>query len=262
MSKTMIFDTLKAAVRPLFHIFRLDFICFSEVIDMIRKKIQGIVSVFIICTVFALIAVNATDLLTQSTSTEGIRYILDAGHGLPDGGAVGVDGTTEQELNLAIALKLSEKLDQSGIAHVLTRSDENSIFSEGETIHAKKVSDIRNRIAIADENQAVPLVSIHMNSYPSSSVHGIQVFYNDGNAASKQLAEALQAAFNTTIQPENAKTVKTISKNVYLFSHISNPAVLIECGFVSNSEELNKLKTAEYQEQLAQVIADVLAAQG
>lgn len=230
---------------------------------MKSKKIQGVVAVLIICLVFSVIAGNMPYYIFDlNTSADHIQYILDAGHGIPDGGAVGVDGTTEQELNLAITLMLSEKLDQSGIAHILTRSDENSIYSEGETIHAKKVSDVRNRIAIADENAAVPLISIHMNSYPNNSVHGIQVFYNDGNAGSKELADALQAAFNTALQPDNAKTVKTISKNVYLFSHISNPAVLIECGFVSNSEELNKLKTEEYQSQLAQIIADVLAAQG
>ncbi len=226
---------------------------------MLLRKIKGITAVFSICIVFSFFAGHLPHyFIFKNTSSKNVQYILDAGHGIPDGGAVGVDGTTEQELNLAITLKLSENLDQSMIPHILTRSDENSIYTEGETIHAKKVSDVRNRIAIAEKNSTIPVISIHMNSYPSSSVHGIQVFYTDGDPEAKRLADALQTAFNTSIQPDNGKTVKTISKNVYLFSHISNPAVLIECGFLSNSEELNKLKTADYQEQLAQVIADVL----
>lgn len=230
---------------------------------MIYSKIKGVVAVFLICFAFTLIAGNLPYFaLDKSTSADNIRYIIDAGHGIPDGGAVGVDGTAEQELNLAIALKLSEQLDQRSVSHLLTRTDENSIYTEGETIHAKKVSDIKKRIEIANDNVATPFISIHMNSYPSSSVHGIQVFYKDGNTEAKSLADALQNAINSDIQPDNTKNVKTISKNVYLFSHTQNPAVLIECGFVSNSEELNKLKTDEYQEQLAKTIAEVLNAQG
>lgn len=230
---------------------------------MLYSKIKGIVAVFVICLAFTLIAGNLPYFaVDKSVATGEIRYIIDAGHGVPDGGAVGVDGTTEQELNLAVALKLSEQLDQNAITHILTRTDENSIYTDGQTIHAKKVSDIKKRIEIANENKSAPFLSIHMNSYPSNSVHGIQVFYNDSNADAKLLAEALQDAVNTALQPDNTKTVKTISKNVYLFSHIQNPAVLVECGFVSNSEELNKLKTVEYQELLAKTITGVLKGQG
>ncbi|MBQ8894175.1 MAG: N-acetylmuramoyl-L-alanine amidase [Clostridia bacterium] len=229
---------------------------------MSSKRIHGIVSVMMICVAFTLIICGYSRVIGRKVSGENIRYIIDAGHGIPDGGAVGVDGTTEQELNLAIALKLSTQLDQRSVAHMMTRTDENSIYSEGETIHAKKVSDVKNRISIANENSSIPLVSIHMNSYPNSSVHGIQVFYSDGNTQAKDLADLLQNSFNTAVQPENTKVTKAISKNVYLFSHVSNPSVLIECGFVSNSDELNKLKTEEYQQQLANLIADVLASCG
>ena len=228
---------------------------------MLLRKIKGITAVFIICGIFALLAGQMEQRFSiADTAGEGTRYILDAGHGVPDGGAVGADNTTEQELNLGIVLKLSALLEQKGAAHILTRSDENSIFSEGKTIHAKKVSDIKNRIAIADKNPKVPMISIHMNSYPSSSVHGIQVFYNDQNEEARKLAEALQQKFNETLQPDNPKVIKTISKNVYLFSHISNPSVLIECGFLSNGEELEKLKTESYQQQIAEIIAGVLLA--
>ncbi len=226
---------------------------------MLIQKIKGVSVVFFICIVFSLIAGNLpNNFIGENTSSQNIRYILDAGHGIPDGGAVASDGTTEQELNLAITLKLSEKLNQYKITHILTRSDENSIYTEGQTIHAKKVSDVRERIKIADETPDIPLISIHMNSYPSGSVHGIQVFCSDHSEDTKKLASTLQSAFNTTLQPENTKALKSISKNIYLFSHIKNPSILIECGFLSNEEELNQLKSPEYQDQLVQIIGDVL----
>ncbi len=226
---------------------------------MLLRKIKGIAAVFAICILFALVATQLPhDFLALNTSTKGIQYIIDAGHGIPDGGTVGKDGTTEQELNIAIARKIAKKLEEHMVNHILTRSDENSIFTEGETIHAKKVSDVRNRIAIANETPATPLISIHMNSYPSESVHGIQVFYSEGDTEAKKLAETLQNAFNAQIQPDNTKTVKTISKNIYLFSHINNPSVLIECGFLTNPDELQKLKSNDYQETLATIITGVL----
>lgn len=226
---------------------------------MLLKKIKGILAVFSICIAFALVASRLpSGILGLYTSSKNILYILDAGHGIPDGGAVGIDDTTEQEINLSITLKLSKKLDEAQVPHILTRTGENSVYTEGETIHAKKVSDIKHRIAIASEYPSTPVISIHMNSYPDTSVHGIQVFYGEGNTESKKLAESLQNAFNSQIQPYNIKTVKPISKNVYLFSHIGNPAVLIECGFLSNADELSLLKTPEYQDQLVDVIANAL----
>ncbi len=230
---------------------------------MLLNKLKGIVAVFSICLVFTAVASKLPYFnMFQNTGNQQIQYIIDAGHGIPDGGAVGVDGTTEQELNLAISLKLAELLKNNKVSFKQTRLDENSIYTEGETIHAKKVSDVRQRIAIANKVPDIPFVSIHMNTYPNSNVHGIQVFYGDGNENARNIAQSLQQAFNQQIQPDNAKVIKPISKNIYLFSHIQNPSILIECGFISNGEELNKLKSEEYQENLARIIASVLMGQG
>ena len=136
---------------------------------------------------------------------------------------------------------------------------ENSIFEEGESIHAKKISDIRKRIEIANLNKAVPFISIHMNTYPSSNVKGIQVFYKSQNQEAKLLAEKLQQVLNESLQSNHPRVIKTIPNNVYLFSHIENPAILIECGFISNSEELALLKSDDYQEEIASIIAEILA---
>ena len=226
---------------------------------MLLRKIKGIISVFSVCLVFTLVAGYSTQWgLYQSTDGKEIDFIIDAGHGMPDGGAVAADGTTEQQLNLAIAQKLHAALNKNGAGTLMIREDESSVYSEGESIHAKKVSDIKNRVKLAKEFPDIPLISIHMNSYPDESVYGLQVFYKSGDEVSKKIATDIQTAINEKIQPQNPKTIKTISPNVYLFSHIENPSILIECGFLSNPKELNDLKSAEYQDKLANVIADCL----
>ncbi len=228
---------------------------------MLLRKIKGILYVFAVCILFTLFAGRLVpDLSFEKTSGNKIEYIIDAGHGKPDGGAVASDKTEEQALNLAIATALSEELEKNKIAHVLTRIDENSIYTEGETIHEKKVSDIRARVAIADSNPQATVISIHMNSFPDHDVRGIQVFCRSEDASAKKLASALQNAFNEKIQPDNIKSIKSISSNIYLFSHTKNPAVLIECGFLSNADELEQLKNPEYQQRIAALIAEVLKA--
>ncbi len=227
---------------------------------MITQRLKGIISVMVICGLFSVISlmiINQDPLI--NTSGTSLRFILDAGHGNPDGGTVSADGTKESDLNLAITKKISEALSKKNISNLMTRTSEESVYTEGKTIHEKKVSDIRNRIDIADQTPNVPMVSIHMNSYPDPSVYGIQVFYGNGDFA-KKIASDLQSAINTNLQPNHPKVTKHVSKNVYLFSHISNPVILIECGFLTNKEELSKLKSEEYQIQLAEVIAQVLSA--
>ena len=226
---------------------------------MLFRKIKGVTIVFSICAVFALLAAQIQYFSTAHVSAKNIAFIIDPGHGIPDGGAVGVDGTTEQELNLAISLKLSKMLAQNGCPNVLTREDENSIYTEGESIHEKKVSDIKRRIEIANHYDKIPLISIHMNTYPSKNVSGIQVFYSSKNVSSTDLAQMMQNALNEAFQPDNPRVIKPIPNNIYLFSHIENPSIIIECGFISNKDELELLKDEIYQKNLAKVIADTLA---
>ena len=226
---------------------------------MLFRKIKGITIVFTICAIFALFASQLQYFSTQRTATQNISFIIDPGHGIPDGGAVGTDGTTEQELNLLISLKLSQKLKELGQSNIMTRTDENSIYAEGKTIHEKKVSDIRERIKLASKFSNTPLISVHMNTYPSENVKGIQVFYSSKNEGSQELAQKLQTALNEAFQSDAPRTIKAIPNNIYLFSHIQNTAVIIECGFISNSEELKLLKNEQYQITLAEVIATTLA---
>lgn len=179
-------------------------------------------------------------------------FIIDAGHGLPDGGAIAADGTSEQILNLQIAEKLFECFDASST--VMVRQNEDSIATTGHSIREKKISDMHERINIASLYPQALWISIHMNTFPDSSVYGCQVFYRKGNPISEKIAARLQNSINLTLQPDHGKQPKPIDSSLYLFNNISNPAILIECGFISNSTELGKLKNAEYQKSLADLI--------
>ena len=192
------------------------------------------------------------------TISHDIDVIIDAGHGLPDGGAVANDGTTEADLNLAIAIMLNDLLEQNGLKCVMTRSTCDSIYSEGNNIHSKKISDIRNRVKISKEHPEALLVSIHMNTYPSEDVYGAQVFYNKNSDFSKSVASEIQNAVNLNFQKENSKSIKQIPGNVYLFNHVPNDCVLIECGFLTNKNDLKKLKDSEYQHKFATTVSEVL----
>lgn len=184
--------------------------------------------------------------------------IIDAGHGLPDGGAVAIDGTIESELNLIIAKAVYSKLTDAGINCILTREDENSIFSEGNTIHSKKVSDIKNRVNIANKNPDALVISIHMNTYPDPKVSGTQVFYKSTSSLSKDIATELQNALNINFQNNNIKKIKSIPKNVYFFKNISNDSILIECGFLTNKNDLERLKNFEFQQNFSNLTAEVI----
>ncbi len=187
------------------------------------------------------------------------KIIIDAGHGLPDGGAVASDGTIESDLNLAIAKQIFNLLDSAGFECIMIRDDQNSIYSEGNTIHAKKVSDIKNRVEIANKNNDAFIVSIHMNTFETPDVHGAQVFFKSGSEISKDIATEIQNVINLKYQPENTKVSKPIPSNVYLFSHIKNDSVLVECGFLTNSEDLTKLKDEQFQKDISKSIAEVIA---
>ena len=182
--------------------------------------------------------------------------VIDAGHGGADGGAVSDDGTTEAEINLAVAKKLEAVFDLLGCESIMVRQENLSVHSEGvEGLRNQKVSDIHNRVDLVNRTQGALLISIHQNSLPQvRSVHGAQVFYNETEEAAG-LAETVQAALNQTVNPGNEKQKKAIDPSVYLMAHIEQPGILVECGFLSNPQETERLKTEAYQTRLAVTIA-------
>jgi N-acetylmuramoyl-L-alanine amidase len=182
--------------------------------------------------------------------------VIDAGHGGEDGGAVAADGTTESGINLELALRIDALMRFCGRQTVLTRSSDVSIYSPGaKSLRQKKVSDLKNRVALVNGCPGAFLLSIHQNCMPSApSVHGAQVFYNGADGA-QACAQAVQASLNRTVNSDGAKTPKRISDSIYLMKNVSAPAVLVECGFLSNREETARLQQPAYQKKLAAAIA-------
>ena len=181
--------------------------------------------------------------------------VLDAGHGGEDGGAVSPDGVVESDLNLAITRRLRDVLLFLGRDTVLTRTGEDAIYSpEAVTLREKKVSDLKNRVALINALPHAVLLSIHQNSMPQHpTVHGAQVFSNPQEPAAG-LAQSIQQALNLTVNTGNEKTAKAIGNSVYLMKHITCPGVLVECGFLSNSHEAQLLRQPEQQKRLVAAI--------
>lgn len=179
--------------------------------------------------------------------------IIDPGHGGEDGGATSCAGLLESTYNLDISLRLNDLLHLLGYNTKMTRRTDTSIYTKGETIAQKKVSDLKERVRIANETENALLLSIHQNNFSDSKYSGAQVFYA-GTEGSEQLAKQLQDAFVSTVNPgSNRKSKK--SDGVYLMEHIDCTGVLIECGFLSNAAEEAKLRSADYQKKLCCVIA-------
>lgn len=181
--------------------------------------------------------------------------VLDAGHGGEDGGAVSLTGVPESQINLAIVLKLRDVLGLYGVDPILLREEDVSLHDEGaETLREKKRSDLKNRAAAIEGAEGGSLISIHQNTYPSGRYHGAHVFYAP-TEGSRALAEHVQSSIRTALQPGNERAVKQIPSTVYIMNHITCPAILIECGFLTNPEEEALLRDEDYQRRLAAVIA-------
>ncbi len=192
-------------------------------------------------------------------SGEAPVVIIDPGHGGIDGGAVGVNGTVEKDINLEIALVLRDQLTLFGYDVLMTREDDRSIHDEGVTgIANQKRSDLNNRLALMNEYPDAVVVMIHQNRFSQSKYSGAQVFYGKNHSESAELAKIIQSAFVRLLQPENTRAVKKAGKDIFLLYYSENPIVMVECGFLSNPEEEALLSDREYQQKVAFTIADGL----
>ena len=181
--------------------------------------------------------------------------VLDAGHGGEDGGAVSLTGTPESQINLAIVLKLRDVLGLYGVDPIVLREEDISLHDDdANTLREKKRSDLKNRVAAIEAVEGGTLLSIHQNTYPGSRYHGAHVFYAP-TEGSQELAEHFQNSIKAALQPENERAVKRIPDTVYIMNHVTCPAVLIECGFLTNPEEEALLRDEDYQRKLSAVIA-------
>lgn len=209
----------------------------------------GLILTFVITTYSESISTQSTNNGTYKT------VIIDAGHGGEDGGAVGIDGVVEKDLNLPIAVEVARLLKKDGIDVIMIRDGDYAVYSEeAKTIREKKASDIHNRFAVIENTDNSIFVSIHMNHYDSPLCSGAQTFYSANNKESEKLAQLIQTRIKDELQPENERQIKPATSSIYLLYYAKTPAVLVECGFISNAEESLKLQDDIYQKEMAKSI--------
>lgn len=225
----------------------------------VKKLIKISVVLLLYVTIF-LISFNNTK--SGSTTTSGALdtapiIIIDAGHGGFDGGASTEGGVPEKDINLSISLYLRDFLKLFGFRTVLTRETDASVEDEGlSTIRQKKKSDIHNRMSLMEKYDNCVFLSIHQNFFEEEKYSGLQVFYSKNfSETSSALADKIQSEAVNLLQPQNTRKIKECGTSVYLIYNAKAPACLIECGFLSNKQEAQKLLTEEYQKQVAYCIA-------
>lgn len=205
----------------------------------------------IIC--IALVLLGSYNEIVKASSLPTLRkvIIIDPGHGGVDGGAVGINtGVHEDKVNLEIALRVKEFLEESGSLVLMTRDKDVGLYTEDGSIRKKKNEDLRNRKKLFDESNADLVLSIHLNSFPQSQYYGAQTFYPSNSENSKLLAELIQEELIRVL--DNGNTRKAKAKNdVYILQDIEVPTVIVECGFLSNPKEELWLQDPEYQEKIA-----------
>ncbi len=180
--------------------------------------------------------------------------LIDPGHGGADGGATGADGTQEKMVNLAVSRTLFSLLRVMGVSTGVTRADDRSIHTaDATTLREQKVSDMHNRLALY--NEATLVVSIHQNHFSQSKYSGAQVFCSPGHPQSRPLGEEIRNAVIGLLQPDNTRELKTADDSVFLLANTKTPAVLVECGFLSNPAECKKLADVTYRRQMAFAVA-------
>lgn len=225
------------------------------------KRIYILSLIVILCfSVFSVSLIVNNNLNTSALSSVEIlsknypTIILDAGHGGEDGGASSTRGDLEKDINLDIALVLEKMLIQGGYKVKMIRTTDESVHNpEASTTRERKVSDIHNRVKVADSDNNNILVSIHQNHFSESKYFGTQIFYSKKHLNSQILAENIRKAVTSLLQPENTRKIKEAS-NVYLMDNISVPGVIVECGFLSNPDEAYLLSQIDYRESIAYCI--------
>ena len=215
----------------------------------------GVYLVLLAC--FLLVGIGGSHAVTVLSENAPISnrttVIIDAGHGGVDGGATSCTGVLESQLNLEIALRLDDLMHLLGIRTTMIRTTDISVYTEGETIAAKKVSDLKERVRIVNETENAVLISIHQIYFSDNRYSGAQVFYAD-TPGSQELATALQTGFTANLSPDNHRKAKN-AKGAYLMEHIWCSGVLNECGVLSNTQEEAVLRQEDYQNKQRRVSA-------
>ena len=194
----------------------------------------------------------------DAVAKRNITVIIDAGHGGEDGGCEG-NGLIEKDLNLDIARRVASLLEEAGVKVVMTRDTDILLYDKNsDYVGKKKAQDVRKRLEIAQNQENPVLVSIHMNYFAQTQYSGLQVWYSKNDARSKILANLIQTGTKNALQPSNNRSTKEATSGIFLLHNATFPAVLIECGFLSNPEEARSLSDAEYREKLAKIFFNAI----
>ena len=185
-----------------------------------------------------------------------LSFIIDPGHGGEDAGALASDGTKEKDINLAIARHLGDFLHYSGTEVLFTRQED--VLLDYPDAPNKKSGDLMARVSVSKNSPHSVFVSLHMNKFPQERYHGLQVFYSHNHPQSQLLAQSIQENAALYLQPDNHREPKCVSHQIYVLDRIQAPAVLIECGFLSNPQELALLKNDAYLRRMAFVLSHTL----
>ncbi len=216
-----------------------------------KKSLIALFIAFAVCVTSILICKIQYSTVNSVINHQLPVIIIDAGHGGEDGGAIGIDGTYEKEINLQISLKVNDILSIFGYETHLIRITDTSVHTVGESIRERKISDIHNRADTMNLYENCIYLSIHQNKYSDSRIWGAQTFYSGNLDESKEIAQFIQNAVSSQLQPDNKRQIKKSGTDIYVLYNATKPAVMVECGFVSNQNELNQLKDNTYQNNMA-----------
>ena len=224
---------------------------------MKRKQLLSAAIILLCLSVFLFLMLRSTRRITLETAAP-VRtlplVLIDPGHGGEDGGAVSGD-VLEKHINLAVSHDVADLLRLCGYTVSMTRDTDDALTNEGEDVRKRKYNDMKMRLDLYNATPDNVVVSIHQNKFDAAASHGAQVFYSPNHPNSAVLAEALRKSVTGMLQPDNTRTCKTAGKEIFLLKNARVPAVIVECGFISNRQERELLVTDDYQKQLALAIA-------
>ena len=217
-----------------------------------KRRFYSITSVFILLFIIIsiLLSYHVINVMNHQESNV-LTVAIDAGHGGFDPGKVGINNSLEKNINLSIAYKLKNYLEQNDISVLMTRKEDKGLYKESD--RNRKLADMQKRVTIINSSKALIAISIHQNSFTQENVKGAQVFYYQNSVEGKKLAEILQESLNTSLDNGKDRVAKSNS-SYYLLIHTDRPLVIVECGFLSNREEANRLCDDLYQEKIALAI--------
>ncbi len=218
------------------------------------KKYIYSFAILLLLAVFMTLMLNSASKIKLLTSAKPIKQIpnilIDPGHGGQDGGAV-CNGVLEKEINLSISEDTFDLIRLLGFDAEMTRKDDNFVSDQGKSVKDRKINDMKARLEMYNSDKNNVVISIHQNKFTDGKAKGSQIFYSPNNDNSKPLAQSIKYSINSLLQTGNDRECKAAGKDIYLLKNTKQPAVIVECGFISNFEECQKLKNTDYQKQLS-----------